>query len=289
MTIPAGFKDLISLSMKEKPAKPKTAEEIWDKFLKIVFMGGKRSDPEINFIINMLKPQKILDMDFVKKTDGEDWREAVNAVINERLGRIKDDDILAMLKDFQKELFRISASIKGGARFFFRNEINPAKLGEILNGKEKTRNFIEDLVNDEDVSNIKYTKVIIWLHSMGYAEDFCPPSYQTKNFVNEIYGYYQFYEDDKYFMQKAEEFAEEVRKTLKKASGRDVATAIFIYVTFKNMLPPRSPEKKKFSARLIMKYFKAKKLTLKAIYEKLSDSDLRMNLYDSFYEFVHEN
>ena len=285
MTIPKGFVDLVKLTMKEKTAKPKNAEEIWERFLKIVFMGGKRSEPEINFIINMLKP--FLGMDYVKKTDGEDWRESVQNILNERTNRIKDEEAAAMLKEFQKELFRVSASIKGGARFFSKNNINPETISRLLDNKQRTWEFIENLAKDEDVSNIKYTKIIIWLHSIGYGEDFCPPSYQTKSFMNEIYGYYQFYEDDKYFMKKAEEFAEEVKKQVKKSTVRDVASAIFFYITLKNMLPPRTPEKKKFNATVLLKFLKAKKLTLKAVSERLGDFDSREKLMESFYEFVH--
>src|SRR3989338_5138885 len=105
MAIPKGFIELAKLASKERPAKPKSREEIWNRFLFIVFMGGKRSEPEINFIINMLSSKKLLDLDFVKKTDGEDWRDAVSAVVSERLSRIKDDETLEMLRDLQEEIF----------------------------------------------------------------------------------------------------------------------------------------------------------------------------------------
>lgn len=286
MTVPKGFNDLVKLAMKEQPSKPKTVEEIWEKFLKIVFMGGKRSDPEINFMINMLRPQ--LGLDHVRKTDGEDWREAVEKILDDRTKRIKDEDILAMLKDFRKELFRVGASIKGSARFFVKNNIKPETLDRLLSTKELTWEFIEDLAKDEDVSNIKYTKIIIWLHSIGYADDFCPPSYQTKSFVNEVYGYYQFYEDDKYFMGKAEEFAGEIKKQVKKATARDVATAIFFYVTMKNMIPPRTPEKKRFTPAMLIKFLTAKKLTLKSLSERLGEFDSREKMMEDIYEFAHK-
>ena len=287
MPIPKGFNELVKLAAKERQPKPKTTEDIWNKFLFIVFMGGKRSEPEINFLINMLSSKNLLAMDFVKKTDGEDWRETVGNVINDRLARIKDDDTLVMLREFQKELFRVSASIKGGARFFYKNEMSPKKLGELFDGKEKTHEFIESLVSDEDVSNIKYTKVIIWLHSIGYGDDFCPPSYQTKSFINEIYGYYQFYEDDKYFMKKADEFAQDVKKETK-ASVRDVAMAIFYYVTLKNMMPPRSQERKKITPEVLVKFLKAKKISLKTLSENLSDSDKRESLMENLYNFLQK-
>lgn len=287
MTIPTGFDELVKLAMKAKQPKPKNTEEIWNKFLRIVFMGGKRSDPEITFIINMLR--SLLGMESVKKTDGEDWREAVEKTLNERIKRIQDEDILIMLREFQKELFRISASIKGGARFFVKNEITPQRLENLLDSKEKTWEFVEDLAKDEDVSNIKYTKIIIWLHSLGHGDDLCPPSYQTKNFINEIYGYYQFYEDDKYFMKKAEEFAEDVKKRVKKATTRNVAVAIFYYVTLKNMLPPRTPEKKRFSPAIVVKFLKTKKLSLATLSEQLADFDEREKLMENLYEFVHKS
>lgn len=281
---PKGFDDLVKLAMKERPAKPKTTEEIWNRFLFIVFMGGKRSEPEINFVIGMLKPKKLLDLDFVQKTDGDDWRDAVNAAINERVPRIKDEDILAMLKDMQKEIFRISASIKGGARFFKKNAITPEKLGNDINTKEKTWEFIEGLVKDEDVSNVRYTKIIIWLHSLGYAPDFVPPSWQTKKFVNDYMGYYQFYEDDAYFMKKAQEFAADVG--VKGATPRDVSAAIFYFIALKSMLPQRSFEKKNFTPAALIKFMKAKKYSLAAISEKLGSFDGREELAEEIYRFL---
>src|SRR3989338_538996 len=283
MAVPKGFNELVNLASKEKPEKPKSTEDIWQKFLFIVFMGGKRSEPEINFLIRMLKP--LTDMEYVRKTDGEDWREAVEKTVKEREARIKDDDVLEMLKDFRKELFRISASIKGGARFFSKSSMTPEFLNDALKTKDGTWQFIEDLASNEDVSNVKYTKVIIWLHSMGYAHDFCPPSYQTKSFVNEVYGYYQFYEDDKYFMQKAREFSEDVKKAVK-CTVRDVAMAIFYYVTLKNMLPPRSQEKKKFTPAVLVSFLKAKKITLKALSERLGDFEKREGLMESLYDYL---
>ncbi len=281
-----GFEDLVKLAAGERPAKPKNSKEVWDRFLYIVFMGGKRSDPEINLILNMLRP--VTSMDYVNKTNGEDWREATAKIIDERLSRIKDEEILVMLREFRNELFRISASIKGGARFFKKNEIVPEKLDELLATKEKTREFIDELAENEDVSNIKYTKIIIWLHSLGYAADFCPPSWQTKKFVNDIGPYYPYYEDDKYFMKKAEEFAEGVKNKIKNVTTRDVAAAIFYLITLKNTLPPRSPEKKAFDAAMLLKFLKKKKMTLSKVSAQLADFDGREDLIEDLGEFVHK-
>jgi hypothetical protein len=284
--VPKDFEELVKIAMKERPGKAKTTEEVWNKFLSIVFMGSSRSEPEVNFIINMLKQKKLLDFDYVSSTDGDDWRDAVNEILNERIPKIKDEEITDMLKALQKEIFRISASIKGGARFFKKSEITPKKLDELLDTKEKTWQFIDDLAKNEDVSNVKYTKIIIWLHAIGYADDFCPPSWQTKQFVNEVYGYYQFYEDDKYFMKKTEELSDEIKKKVKGSTARDVSSAIFYYATLRGMMPPRSPQKKKFNPGMLIKFLESKKLTLKKLSEHLGDMDKRLELIDEINGFM---
>src|SRR3989338_7778634 len=205
MTFPKGFDLLVQIAMKERPSTTKTKEELWDKFLYSIFMGGKRSEPEVRLIVAMLKAKSLLGLPEIIKISCEDWQYAVEKVLEERKSKIKDEQMLVMLKDFEKELFRISASIKGAARFFDKN-ISPEKLKE-LDTKEKMSEFIEELANDPDVPNIKYTKIILWLHDICCGYDFCPPSWHVKSFLNsEIGPYYQFYEDDKYFMKKAEEF-----------------------------------------------------------------------------------
>jgi hypothetical protein len=285
MAIPKGFLDLVKLTMKERPTIPKTMEGFWDKFLFVIFMGGKRSEPEIRFIINMLNTKKLVDLEYVAKTDGDDWRDAVNDVINERLQRIQDDDIKVVLKEFQKEIFRISASIKGSARFL--KKLTVEELVKDVGTKDTTRTFIENMANNQDVSNIKYTKIIIWLHSVGLGYDFCPPGWQVKKFINNDVGpYYQFYEDDKYFMTKAEEFSEEIKKKIKDATARDVSMAIFYYITLKGMLPLRSAAKKNCTPDSIVKFVKKMKLSLNDISNMLSEFEGREKLIDDLYKFL---
>jgi len=288
MEIPKGFDSLVKIAMKERPERPKTAGDILDKFLNIVFLGGNRSDAEVKFLINMLKQKKVLGLDHVKETDGEDWRDEVTRIIDERSARIKDEEIKDMLAAVKKEIFILSASIKGGARFFKKNDISPDALADMLSTKEKAWKFIEDLANDQDVTNIKYTKIILWLHSIGFAQDFCPPTRQTKSFINDVFGYYQFYEDDKYFMKKAEEFSADVGKRVKGCTARDVATAIFFYVTLKNMMPQRSYEKKHFTPDTAVKFLRSKKLTLARLSERLSDFEDRLELIDDINKFVRK-
>lgn len=285
MAVPKGFYDLVALAMKERPKPPKTREDLWEKFLSVIFMGGKRSEPEIQFIIKLLKSKNLVQFEPVLAIKGEDWRDKVEELLNERMPRIQDADNKALLKEFQKEIFRISYSIKGSVRFF--NDITPENLAERLSTKEKTWKFIEDLANNEDVSNIKYTKIILWLHSIGYGYDFCPPSWHIKKFINsEVGPYYQFYEDDKYFMKKGEEFADEVKKTVKNATCRDVSVAIYYYMSLKNMMPQRSAVKKKCTPFAIIQFLKKKKIGLRDLSAALADFESREKILEALYEFL---
>ncbi|MBI4018578.1 MAG: hypothetical protein HY368_03135 [Candidatus Aenigmarchaeota archaeon] len=287
MPAPKGFEELVALAAKDRPAQAKTLEEMWEKFLFVVFMGGKRSEPEIHFIIGMLASRGLVGLQDVLKKSGEDWREEAGALVTERLQRIKDPEIAAMLKEFRKDLFRTSSSIKGAARFF--EKLSPEKFSAELGTKERTWEFIESLAKNEDVANIKYTKIIIWLHSIGLGYDFCPPSWHTKKFINsEVGPYYQFYEDDMYFMRKAGEFAEEVKKKVKGAATRDVAMAIYYYMSLKNSLPPRSAIKKKCTPAAIVKFLRKRKLSLAGLSAALGDFEGREGIMEQFNEFMEK-
>ncbi len=279
MTELKGFEDLVKMAMKERPEKPKTVKDIWNKFLSVALIGNKRSESDIRFLLTMLKAQ--LEYDYIRKTDGDDWRDAVEAIIKERIARIKDEDMLTVLSNFRSEIFRISASLKGMARFFEKNNMSKEFLESIDEQK-----FIEELVEDQDVPNIRYTKIILWLQSMGFAKDFVPPTWQTKKFVNDEFGYYSFYEDDKYFMTKADEFTKTLK--IKGMTARDVAVAIFHYISLKSMLPPRSPEKKKFTPTIMIKFLKKKKLTFEKLTGLLADDEQREKFMEDQYNFVHK-
>ncbi len=55
------------------------------------------------------------------------------------------------------------------------------------------------------------------------------------------------------------------------------------------MLPPRSPEKKKFTPAMLIKFLKRKKLSLKDVSNKLSDSDDFEKLAKDITMFVHRS
>lgn len=274
--MPDGFPALVKLVMKEQPLKsfaPKTEKEIWQKFLRIVFLGGSRSDAEINYLLDLFG--QALDLNYVLKTRGEPLEAELSKMISAKMKTEKSEQLQYILDNLNNELFRIVASMKGAARYFEKTGMSPAVLNDKTEDKEKTWDFINELVEDEDVTNVKFTKVILWLHSVGKAQDFCPPSRQIKDFSNKDIGpYYRFYEDDKYFMQRIQEFSEEIRKSVPKATVYDISKAIFYYRVCKNMLS----NQKGFQPSSLMRFLKKQKLDLKKLSAALGDVKKRAAL-----------
>ncbi len=267
--IPEGFVPLVKMVMKEQPLssfQPKTDTKIWAQFLRIALLGGNRSDAEINYLTDIFG--KALDFDYVLKTRGEPLEAELSKILRAKMKTEKNGKLLAAMQGLDNELFRVVASIKGGARYFERTKMGIAALNKLTADREKTWEFISELAEDQDVTNVKFTKVILWLHSLGRAQDFSPPSRQIKDFCNKDVGpYYRFYEDDKYFMEKMQEITEEIKKSVKKATVYDVSKAAFYYRACKNMLS----SSKGFAPSSLIKFMRAQKLDLKKLSTMLSD------------------
>ncbi len=280
--IPDGFEALVKLVIKEQPLasfSPKTDKEIWEKFLRIVFLGGSRSDAEINYLLEIFG--KALELDYVTKTRGEPLESELSKIINAKLKSEKNGQLQNALQNLDNELFRIVASLKGAARYFEKTKMSPGILDKFTADKEKTWEFINELVEDEDVTNVKFTKVILWLHSVGKAQDFCPPSRQIKDFSNKDLGpYYRFYEDDKYFMERIQSFSEDLKKKIPKASVYDVSKAIFYYRACKHMLA----NQRGFQPSSLMRFMKKQKLDLKKLSLALGNIKKREKLAKSLNE-----
>jgi hypothetical protein len=267
--LPDGFFALVKKVMKEQPlasAAPKNDKEIWEKFLRIVFLGGSRSDAEINYLLRLFG--SALDLDYVLKTKGEALESGLSELISGKMKSEKNPHLCEILKNLDNELFRIIASLKGAARYFERTKMGIAVLNEMTKDREKTQEFIHELVEDEDVTNVKFIKVILWLHSVGKAGDFAPPSRQIKDFCNKDVGpYYRFYEDDKYFMEKMQEISGELKKEIPKATVYDVSKAAFYYRVCKGMLSGQ----KGFAPSTLMKFLKKEKTDLNGLAAALGD------------------
>lgn len=278
INFPDGFLDLLKLVIKEQPLtnyEAKTDSELWDRWLRIVFLGGKRSDAEVSYVLENMKP--ITDTEHVLKTNGEDLQIEMSKLLSRGIAAEKNDYLQEMLKEMQNEVFRIVASVKGSARYFQKNKVSKKWLDEHTATKDKTWELIEELVEDGDVSNIKWTKVILWFHSVGKAPDFCPPSRQIKDFVNKDIGpYYRFYEDDKYFMKQMNAIAEEACRKIKGATVRDVSRAAFYYRCMKGMF---GGNPKVFTPKFLLLFMKKNKLTLDKIAEMLADLKKKEKLF----------
>ena len=268
MQLPDGFEQLLAL-VKKSPVKKLQGTAVWDQFVRAIMIGKDRYDAEISFLMGMLKPK--LEYDYVLRTSGEDWREDVNKFLNERIQRIQDEDMVLLISEFQKGLFYFSASIKGGARFFKAKGL-PESMDELTKTKESTWELIKELVDSKDVSGVRYAKAILWLHYTGHGQDFAPPTLQLKGFINNDVGpYYQFYEDDDYFMKKAQELGKAIKATL-----MDIYRTIFLYRTFKHM----AGRGRKMTPKKVMDIIKRRKLTVTRVFEMLSDIEERAKLAD---------
>ncbi len=269
MKVPDGFPALIKKVMKELPISsyaPKDDNYIWEKFLRIVFLGGSRSDAEINYLLDLFG--KAVSLEYVQKTRGEAFESELSKIITSRLKTEKNEYLKEILSNLDNEMFRIIASMKGAARYFERTKMSTTVLDGFTADYEKTWEFIQELVEDEDVTNIKFTKVILWLHSVGKGADFAPPSRQIKDFCNKDVGpYYRFYEDDKYFMNRTQEFTQEMKKTIPKATVYDVSKAAFFYRVCRGMLS----EQKGFAPSTLMRFMKKQKLDLIKLAAMLGD------------------
>ncbi|MBI4896120.1 MAG: hypothetical protein HY832_01070 [Candidatus Aenigmarchaeota archaeon] len=275
MNYPDGFDELVRLVHKS-PLPFVMGNELWNKFCRVVFIGKDRSDAEISFLLVMLKPY--LDYDKLLKTDGEEWQEHVKTFIRDRMLRIQDVEIRQLLADLLKDLFSITASLKGGARFFEKNKI-AATIDERTSTKEKTFVFVESLVNDADVSGIRYAKAILWLQSTGRAKDLAPPTWQLKSFLNSDIGpYYQFYEDDQYFMKRAEEMTAD----FKHIPLVDIYRSIFFYRMLKAPLPRGS----KFTPKKLIMFLKKQKLTIAKLASTLADLEEKELLFEKLLTFL---
>jgi len=283
MDLPKGFTDIVKLAMKE-PAPIVKGAEIWDKFVQAALIGGGRSDADIKLLVSLLSKEKLLDLDKVNKLSGGDWSAKATKLLEKAVKKLKYEEDKAVVRNFIKEIFRITASIKGSARFFVRRNVIK-DIDKLTVDDETAQELVGEIAEDEDVTNIKYTKVILWLHSIGRGRSLAPPTRQVKSFINtEIGPYYPYYEDDKYFMKKASELSEAVKAKVKGATAFDVSRAIFYYGSVKSMVPRGFG--RAFTPTRFLGFLKKKKLTLGKLAEIFGDLDKRAKLMQDVDKFV---
>jgi len=282
MDIPKGFADIVKLVMKE-PVPKASGTDVWNKFVQAALIGGSRSEAEIRMIMGFLEKDGLLKLDKVNGLSGSEWSAKVTKVLEKKLKALKYEEDKAVVRNFLKELFRITASIKGGARFFARR--NVVKDIDKLTSDENAEEFADEISEDEDVANVRQTKAILWLHSIGRGKNLAPPTRQVKSFINTNIGpYYPYYEDDRYFMKKALELTDEVKKKLKGATAFDVSRAIFYYGSVKSMVPRGFG--KLFTPVRFIAFLKKKKLTIKKLADTLGNVEKRYKLTEDVDRFV---
>jgi hypothetical protein len=283
MDIPKGFTDIVKLVMKE-PAPLVKGVAIWDKFVQTALVGGGRSDAGIQLLISLLKKTKLLDLEKVSRLSGTEWSAKATAVLNKSMKKLKFDEDKIVVRNFVSELLRITASLKGSARFFTSKNIIK-DIDKLTTDDEKTAELADEIAENEDIANIRQTKAILWLHSIGRGKALVPPTRQVKSFINSDIGpYYPYYEDDKYFINKAKELSAEVTKHVKGATAFDVSRAIFYYGSVKSMVPRGFG--RAFTPLRFLAFLKKKKLTIKALSAVLGNADKRYKLLEDVDKFV---
>lgn len=266
MEYPEGFPELVKMASKIKSV-PANGENIWVKFCDILLMGKDRSEPDMAFVRVLLKD--FLDYEFVKKATEFGWHDKVEEFLKQRKEKIRDEESREIITGIIRDLPFIASSIKAGSRFFEEKKIIP-DIDNLTKTREKTESLIKELIEQPGFG---YSKSIMWLHSIGRGGDFAPPTKHLKSFLNSDVGpYYQYYEDDEYFMKQAQEMA----KDFKGRNLLHIYKAIYFFRTFKSVMPRGS----KFTPKKLMAFLKKKKLSLEKVQEMLGDWDTRNRILE---------
>lgn len=270
MDYPDGFSDLVKLAGKN-PVNKSKGKEIWDRFCEAALIGKERGEPQIAFVKSFLKSQ--LDYDFVSKSNEFSWHDNVQEFLKDRLEKVRDEESRQIISGLLRDLTYLASTIKQGQKFIESRKI--IKDTNAIEGKEQ--DIIKAIVEDREITGMGFVKVILWLQSAGFAKFFAPPTKHLKAFINNDVGpYYQYYEDDAYFMKKAQEIA----KDFPKASLADIYRAIFFFRIFKTALPRGS----KFTPKKLVSFLKKKKLSIAKLQEMLKDRDEMDKLMESLME-----
>lgn len=266
MEYPDGFLDLVKLVSKS-PVKQSKGNEIWERFCEAALIGKERGEPQIAFVKQLLKTQ--LDYDFVSKSNEFSWHDNVQEFLKDRSEKIRDEESKKIISGLLRDLTYLASTIKQGQKFI--ESRNMLKDSSAIEGKEQ--DIINAIVEDREITGMGFVKVILWMQSAGFAKGFAPPTKHLKSFINNDVGpYYQYYEDDAYFMKKAQEIAKDFKKT----SLADIYRAIFFFRIFKSAMPRGS----KFTPKKLVNFLKKKKLTIARLQEMLKDRDEMDNLME---------
>ena len=261
MAYPEGFGDLVSMAAKLKQ-KPASGKEIWDRFCDTALMGKDRYEPEIRLLRAMLSG--FLEYDFVKKSTEFGWHDKVEEFLKQRMEKIRDEQSREAISGAIRDLPYIASSLKAGSNFFESKKML-ADIASLTKTPEQTEALIKEIT---ELPGFGFSKAIMWLHSIGRAADFAPPTRYMKTFLNSDVGpYYQYYDDDDYFMKKFAEIAKDFPKT----SPASVYKAVYFYRAFKSSMPRGS----KFTPKKLIAFLKRKKMGLEKLQEALSGHDTR--------------
>lgn len=310
--LPEGFIDLVKLVIKEDSSStrkiPKTAADIWYSFLWGVFLNGIRIDAEINYMHEIFTENNLLDLDVVSNLTVEELKESIrkyakNKLKGSRVEGRKKATIKLLLNE--EELTKTAKSIKEMSIYFTENEVSRKFLEGKTRNEKDTEKFIGELSYKDDtkIFGVGTVRAILWLQPFGLSNDFCPPSTQVMNFVDEDIEKKDYmerkkrgkYYDDidnkirdwEYIVKVRNLTRNVINPVIKNATPRDVGKAIWYFKSTQSLLSKlREGLKDKFTPRTLLEFIKEQKFTLENLAENIGDINNVNELTKDLRQFV---
>jgi hypothetical protein len=309
--LPDGLVDLIEKVIKENPLKRDLSDKnnLWRDFTWGVFLVGNRINAEVTYIRDTLWDANLLDKDWILNHTQQEWEEKAKKFISNKINSLSGRKAGA-LSGILSNLSEPAESLKGSAIFFKNKNISPQFLIDVFN-KGGIENLIRQMTyqpassyitgrfNPDKIPYIALVKAIIWLQGYGLTEDFCPPSRQIKDFVDDdikhltwlqkksqpIKNYPQ---DWDYIIHMRDFNKKEIKPVLPKATVRDTGIAIWYWKIVQGLLKG-SGFKTNFTPKKLLSYLKLEGMDLNDLGELIDDIDEVDNLTNDIKTFLQAN
>jgi len=294
--MPRGLVELTKIVIDQDPLpeKPRTLDDIWDKFTGCAVIGPIRNNAENNFIHEILKD--ILSRESVK---GDDWIRRASEIVRKSKSSTMDTEKIGVLKQLDQELVGLNETLKHASEVFENRvyegrRISP-ELFEHLANHSKAQEFVSQICHPRGelkISGFGLVKTILWLHGCGVGHTMVPPTNHIKSFLEEYYNMSlrpdqarrrrytsedEAGEDWYVFSPINQKFGEIATQMAPKLSipptARDAGVAVFWYKSTQNLLYKTSA-KPRFTLERFLDFLKDEfRGRLESLGDKLFDID----------------
>lgn len=216
---------------------------IWKHFTWGVFLDNNRINAEVSYIRNTLWDAKLLDRDWLATHEMREWENKTQEFVSNQLSYLQEGRKHAALEGLLGKLSDYSLTLKEAVAFFQRNSVSMDYLRKATRDEQATNKLLGDMTvtpkytqNPQKIHGIGLTKAILWLHACGLAQDFCPPSRQIYNFIDQDLrniSYMQSKQQDNgdwYYIGMMRQFHNtEIKPSIPSATTRDTGVAIWYW------------------------------------------------------------